>query len=66
MECTPITYQVQTRKRGQAYRTRLTTTNAAQADLIYRGYNIGVDYAKRLLQDGKTVKRFSEIITPTR
>ena len=52
-------YKVQTRKQGGAYATHLTTSNAAQAEIIYRGYNIGDGYAKRLVQDGKTVRRYS-------
>jgi len=52
-------YKVQTRKQGGAYATRLTTSNVGQAEMIYRGYNIGDGYAKRLVLNGETVRRYS-------
>jgi hypothetical protein len=52
------TYKVETRKDGRKYDTRLTTTNETQAHLIYRGYNIGNGYTKRLTADGVTIKKF--------
>ncbi len=56
-----IFYKVQTRKQGRRYETRLSTTNASQAELVYRGYNIGNGFAKRLLRNGKTIAQYSEI-----
>lgn len=51
-------YQVQTKKHKQKYITHLITNNSTQAWLIYRGYNIGAGFKKRLLLDGNIVKSF--------
>jgi hypothetical protein len=53
-----INYKVETRKDGSKYVTRLNTENELQALLIYRGYNIGRGFTKRLTANGKTIKKF--------
>jgi hypothetical protein len=35
------------------YRTKYTTNNARQAELFYKGINIGNGYKKRILEYGK-------------
>lgn len=50
-------YAVQLGKDQGSYRTVLSTDNAAQASLYYRGYNVGRGYKKRLLENGKVVAR---------
>lgn len=52
-----ITYKVETRKDGSKYVTRLTTENQGQAYLVYRGYNIGKGFTKRLTANGETINK---------
>lgn len=47
-----ITYRVQTRYRDKTHwRTRYHTQNRTQAELLYRGINIGNGFQKRLMAE---------------
>lgn len=48
-------YRIQIRQRGRYWETKWALRNAAQADLMYAGLNIGNGYSKRLLKDGRVV-----------
>ena len=50
-------YEVQTRKMGRKYQTKLATNNKGQALMHYEGWNMGKGYRKRLLMNGKVYKR---------
>jgi len=53
-------YRVETKqhKNKQKYITHLRTSNGTQAWLIYRGYNIGVGFKKRLLVNNEVIRSF--------
>jgi len=53
------TYEVQTRKKGGKYTTHLTTNKEQQALAHYDARNVGNGYTKRLMANGKQVKRSS-------
>lgn len=54
---TELTYEVQSRKPGGKYVTRVTTKRRLQAYLWYTALNIGYGHAKRLLCDGTVMER---------
>jgi hypothetical protein len=55
-------YKIQTRKKGRKYETRVTVAdNFVRAKLLYGCYNIGRGYAKRLLENGVVIAKFSDI-----
>jgi hypothetical protein len=51
-------YEIQVGRDRSAYQTKYSTTNAAQAEMLYRGLNIGNGYKKRLKKNGKIIARF--------
>jgi hypothetical protein len=51
------TYRVEVSWKKGKYELRLETTNAAQADMVYRGYNAHSGGNKRLKCDGVTIAR---------
>jgi hypothetical protein len=57
-----IEYKIQTRKKNRKYETRvIVMDNFVRAKLLYGGYNIGRGYAKRLLENGVVIAKYSDI-----
>jgi len=54
---TELTYEVQSRKPGGKYVTRVSTKRRLQAYFWYTSLNIGYGHAKRLLCDGVVMER---------
>jgi hypothetical protein len=50
-------FKVQLGRDQGSYRTVLSTDNAAQASIVFNGYNVGRGYKKRLLDNGKVHAR---------